>query len=163
MLLICIGGCLPDPLSVSLSLCVSVISKLDYDDWIFNLRNTQMAKEIERYQKLGLRESLHRIYRYPSACNELSFLLRGVYSKVPKNLQSLIFQDTLSAFRLLPQYASILSTSLPLKYVDMFQSVVVGANANFLWVINFYKQILENDLYTRLWIQKVLCLCNLNL
>lgn len=62
-----------------------------------------MAKEIERYQKLGLRESLHRIYRYPSACNELSFLLRGVYSKVPKNLQSLIFQDTLSAFRLLPQ------------------------------------------------------------
>ncbi|CAK9185089.1 unnamed protein product [Ilex paraguariensis] len=57
---------------------------------------------IERYQKLGLRESLSRTYQYPIACKELSFILRGAYSKLPKNLQALIFQDTLTAFRLLP-------------------------------------------------------------
>ncbi|KAF8412177.1 hypothetical protein HHK36_000136 [Tetracentron sinense] len=61
-----------------------------------------MAAALERYQKLGLRESLSRIYDYPSACNELSFILRGAYSKVHKNLQAIMFQDTLAAFRLLP-------------------------------------------------------------
>ncbi|XP_043716107.1 F-box protein At5g52880 [Telopea speciosissima] len=62
-----------------------------------------MAGAIERYQKLGLRELLSRLYDYPAACHELSFILRGAYSKVPKNLQALIFQDTLVAFRFLPQ------------------------------------------------------------
>ncbi|XP_077212443.1 F-box family protein [Tasmannia lanceolata] len=58
---------------------------------------------LERYEKLGLRESLSRTYDYASACNELSYLLRGAYNKVPKNLQAIMFQDTLSAFRLLPE------------------------------------------------------------
>ncbi|MCL7045731.1 hypothetical protein MKW94_005899, partial [Papaver nudicaule] len=62
-----------------------------------------MSDALERYQKLRLRESLSRVYDYPSVCNELSFILRGVYAKVPKNLQSIIFEDTLSAIRLLPQ------------------------------------------------------------
>ncbi|KAB1204934.1 hypothetical protein CJ030_MR7G015232 [Morella rubra] len=62
-----------------------------------------MSNPLERYQKLGLRESLPRIYRYPIACKELSFILRGAYNKLPKNLQSLIFEDTLTAFHLLPQ------------------------------------------------------------
>ncbi|KAK4769221.1 hypothetical protein SAY86_027371 [Trapa natans] len=62
-----------------------------------------MASELERYHKLGIAESLPKIYRYPIACGELSFILRGAYNKLPKNLQSLIFHDTLAAFRLLPQ------------------------------------------------------------
>ncbi|XVE64307.1 hypothetical protein DITRI_Ditri07aG0090600 [Diplodiscus trichospermus] len=62
-----------------------------------------MSNPTERYQKLCLGESLPIVYRYPVACKELSFLLRGAYSKLPKNLQSLVFQDTLSAFRLLPE------------------------------------------------------------
>ncbi|XP_062149671.1 F-box protein At5g52880 isoform X2 [Alnus glutinosa] len=62
-----------------------------------------MSNPLERYQKLGLSESLPRIYRYPIACKELSFILRGAYNKLPKKLQSLIFQDTLTAFRLLPE------------------------------------------------------------
>ncbi|XP_057853277.1 F-box protein At5g52880 isoform X4 [Cryptomeria japonica] len=39
---------------------------------------------------------------YVEACKELAVILRGAYSKVPKNLQALMFQDTLAAFRLLP-------------------------------------------------------------
>ncbi|PKI52098.1 F-box protein At5g52880 [Punica granatum] len=62
-----------------------------------------MASLLERYQKLGIGESLPRIHRYPIACKELSFILRGAYKKFPKNVQSLIFQDTLAAFRLLPR------------------------------------------------------------
>ncbi|KAJ4955865.1 hypothetical protein NE237_012648 [Protea cynaroides] len=62
-----------------------------------------MPGAIERYLKLGLPELLSRVYDYPVACHELSFILRGAYSKVPKNLQALIFQDTLVAFRFLPQ------------------------------------------------------------
>ncbi|RZC56469.1 hypothetical protein C5167_015322 [Papaver somniferum] len=62
-----------------------------------------MSDTLERYQKLRLRESLSRVYDYPSVCNELSFILRGVYAKVSKNIQSIIFEDTLSAIRLLPQ------------------------------------------------------------
>ncbi|OIT39261.1 PREDICTED: F-box protein At5g52880 [Nicotiana attenuata] len=58
---------------------------------------------VERYEKLGLKESLSRAYHYPIACEELSCILRNAYSKIPKNLQSLIFQDSLAAFRLLPQ------------------------------------------------------------
>ncbi|XAR52273.1 hypothetical protein NMG60_11020243 [Bertholletia excelsa] len=57
----------------------------------------------ERYKKLEIGESLPHVSRYPIACRELSSILRGAYSKLPKNLQSLIFQDTLAAFRLLPQ------------------------------------------------------------
>ncbi|XP_061999603.1 F-box protein At5g52880-like [Rosa rugosa] len=48
-------------------------------------------------------ESLGSIHRYPLVCKELSLILRGAYRKVPKNLQSLIFQDTVTAFRLLPE------------------------------------------------------------
>ncbi|XP_022774030.1 F-box protein At5g52880-like isoform X2 [Durio zibethinus] len=63
----------------------------------------EMSNPTERYRKICLGESLPRVYRYPVACKELSFILRGAYSKLPKNLQSLIFQDILSAFRLLPE------------------------------------------------------------
>ncbi|XP_031249086.1 F-box protein At5g52880 [Pistacia vera] len=62
-----------------------------------------MTNPLEKYPKLGLEEALSRIYRYPKACKELSFLLREAYNKLPKNTQSLIFQDTLTAFRVLPQ------------------------------------------------------------
>ncbi|KAK2404521.1 F-box protein [Trifolium repens] len=62
-----------------------------------------MSTPLERYQKLALTESLSKIYRYPIACKELSFILREAFHQFPKNLQTLIFQDTLFAFRLIPQ------------------------------------------------------------
>ncbi|ONK61008.1 uncharacterized protein A4U43_C08F25140 [Asparagus officinalis] len=58
---------------------------------------------VKRYGELGLGDALGRRYDYPWACHELSFLLRSAYPKLPKNLQALIFRDTLSAFRLLPE------------------------------------------------------------
>ncbi|KAK8521246.1 hypothetical protein V6N13_077365 [Hibiscus sabdariffa] len=62
-----------------------------------------MSNSTERYQKLCIEESVPRMYRYPIACEELSFIIRGAYSKLPKHLQSLIFQHTLAAIRLLPE------------------------------------------------------------
>uniref|UniRef100_A0A0R0ENH2 F-box domain-containing protein n=1 Tax=Glycine max TaxID=3847 RepID=A0A0R0ENH2_SOYBN len=44
---------------------------------------------------------------YPIACRELSFILREAFHQFPKNLQSIVFQDTLSAFRLLPQHGHV--------------------------------------------------------
>lgn len=73
-------------------------------DLLLHLPKFTMSNPLERYQKLGLSESLPRIHRYPLACKELSFILRGAYAKFPKNLQALIFQDTFTAFRLLPGY-----------------------------------------------------------
>ncbi|WCJ36750.1 F-box family protein [Euphorbia peplus] len=62
-----------------------------------------MSNSIERrYKKLALNDALSRIHHYPTACKDLSFLLRQSYTKLPKNLQSILFHDTLSAFRLLP-------------------------------------------------------------
>ncbi|XP_004496509.1 F-box protein At5g52880 [Cicer arietinum] len=58
---------------------------------------------LERYQKLAITDSLSKNYRYPIACKELSFILREAFNQFPKILQSIVFQDTLSAFRLLPQ------------------------------------------------------------
>ncbi|RDX87855.1 SPCC24B10.10c, partial [Mucuna pruriens] len=63
----------------------------------------KMSSPLERYQKLGLRESLPKTYRYPIACKELSLILREAFHQFPKYLQSIIFQDILSAFRLLPE------------------------------------------------------------
>ncbi|RRT82461.1 hypothetical protein B296_00002000 [Ensete ventricosum] len=58
---------------------------------------------LERYEKLGLAEALSRAHDYPSACHELGLILRLAYADLPKNLQAVVFQDTLSAFRLLPE------------------------------------------------------------
>lgn len=58
---------------------------------------------MDRYHKLGLQQSFSRIYQYPLACKELALILKLSYSKFPKNLQSLVFQDVLAAFRLLPR------------------------------------------------------------
>ncbi|KAK7270456.1 hypothetical protein RIF29_23606 [Crotalaria pallida] len=62
-----------------------------------------MSSPAERYHKLCIKQSLSRIHTYPIACKELSFILRHAFPHSPKILQSLIFQDTLSAFRLLPK------------------------------------------------------------
>ncbi|EXC05935.1 F-box protein [Morus notabilis] len=61
-----------------------------------------MSNPVERYQKLGFKESFVKIHRYPLACKELGFILRAAYTEFPKNLQALIVQDTITAFRLLP-------------------------------------------------------------
>ncbi|XP_020581893.1 F-box protein At5g52880 isoform X2 [Phalaenopsis equestris] len=58
--------------------------------------------QAEKYAQLGLADALSRPYDYSSSCQELALILRRAYSKLPKNVQSLIFRDTLSAFRLLP-------------------------------------------------------------
>lgn len=62
-----------------------------------------MSSTVERYQKLGMSESLPRVHRYPIACKELSFILRAAYHELPKNLKSAVLDDTLAAFRLLPE------------------------------------------------------------
>ncbi|KAK1281507.1 F-box protein [Acorus calamus] len=60
-----------------------------------------MASEayLKRYEQLGLEQLLDRSISYPSACTELSFILRGLYAKVPKPLQALLFNHTITAFR----------------------------------------------------------------
>ncbi|KAL3621632.1 hypothetical protein CASFOL_036544 [Castilleja foliolosa] len=57
-----------------------------------------MIDPIHRYQTLKLKESLSKPSLYLFACKELSFLLKNAYSKSPKNLQSIFFQETLFAF-----------------------------------------------------------------
>ncbi|KAM7273369.1 hypothetical protein ACFE04_028033 [Oxalis oulophora] len=61
-----------------------------------------MSNPIERYQNLNITESLSKIHRYPIACEELSSIIRISYKSLPKNVQSLLFQDIINAFRLLP-------------------------------------------------------------
>ncbi|CAA0812956.1 F-box protein [Striga hermonthica] len=62
-----------------------------------------MADPIDRYQTLKLKESLSDPSLYALACNELSFILKNAYAKSPKNLQLLVFQETLYAFSCLPE------------------------------------------------------------
>ncbi|XP_030533819.1 F-box protein At5g52880 [Rhodamnia argentea] len=79
-----------------------------------NERRT-MSSTVERYQKLGMRESLPRVHRYPITCKELSFILRAAYHELPKNLKSTVLDDTLAAFRLLPEMktqSAVLSATL---------------------------------------------------
>ncbi|KAK8938154.1 F-box protein [Platanthera guangdongensis] len=57
----------------------------------------------KKYEQLGLADSLRRPYDYSDSCQELALILRRAYAKFPKSLQSIIFRDTLSAFRLLSQ------------------------------------------------------------
>lgn len=61
---------------------------------------------LQRYEQLELRIALSRKCNYAEACKELAVILRGGYNKVPKNLQALLFQDTLAAFRLLSEVGS---------------------------------------------------------
>ncbi|KAI7734130.1 hypothetical protein M8C21_009279 [Ambrosia artemisiifolia] len=58
---------------------------------------------VNRYEKLGVEKSLSRSCSYPSACKELALILKLSYSKFPKLFQSFLFQDVLTAFRLLPR------------------------------------------------------------
>lgn len=57
----------------------------------------------DRYKKLGLRESIGKIYQYALACKELSSILRLAFHKLTKSLQHLILDDVVFAFRTLPQ------------------------------------------------------------
>ncbi|XP_074575789.1 F-box protein At5g52880 [Curcuma longa] len=57
----------------------------------------------KRYEELGLAEAISRPHDYSAACHELALILRLAYAHLPKNLQSVVFQDTLSAFRFLPE------------------------------------------------------------
>ncbi|XP_076948068.1 F-box protein At5g52880-like [Bidens hawaiensis] len=62
-----------------------------------------MEGAMDRYIKLGLQQSLSRTSNYSSACRELALILKLSYSKFPKSLQSLVFQDLITAFRTLPR------------------------------------------------------------
>ncbi|KAJ3695191.1 hypothetical protein LUZ60_000568 [Juncus effusus] len=59
--------------------------------------------EREKYEQLGIDKAIHRPCDYSTACHELSAVLRLAYSDLPKTVQSLVLQDILSAFRILPQ------------------------------------------------------------
>ncbi|XP_057422587.1 F-box protein At5g52880 [Lotus japonicus] len=67
------------------------------------LRVLNSLSPLQRYYKLRIEESLRQPYRYIIVCKELTCILKEAYPHSPKNLQSLIFQDTLTAFRLLPE------------------------------------------------------------
>lgn len=95
-------------------------------------------KALGRYEELGMKESLHRMYQYPIACKELSFILRLAYNQLPKVLQSLIFQDTLTAFRLLPQYV----------FLFLFTHLSNFVNSSFfLWILLALVLISLNCMY----------------
>lgn len=66
-------------------------------------RKERFNNPIDRYQALTIKECLSKPSQYSFVCKELSYFLKNAYSKFPKNLQSLIFQDTLFAFSLLPE------------------------------------------------------------
>ncbi|XP_071690584.1 F-box protein At5g52880 [Rutidosis leptorrhynchoides] len=56
----------------------------------------------DRYRKLAIEDSLTTRH-YSSACKELALILKLSYPKFPKSLQSIVIQDVLTAFRLLPK------------------------------------------------------------
>lgn len=87
------------------------------------MRCWHQAGPKERYEELEMLPSLNRRLRYAAACKELAFILRNAYSKSPKILQSLIFQDTLSAFRLLPELVL-----LPLPFFSSVVRLVIDMN-----------------------------------
>ncbi|VVB15718.1 unnamed protein product [Arabis nemorensis] len=74
-----------------------------------------------RYQNLMVGEALSNNRLYPFACNELSSILTLCYPRLHKFIKALIFQDTLSAFRLLPLMntsAAVSAANLLLKSVE---------------------------------------------
>ncbi|EOA13861.1 hypothetical protein CARUB_v10026964mg [Capsella rubella] len=76
---------------------------------------------MKRYQNLMVGEALSKNHLYPFVCNELSSVLNLAYSQLPKNVKALIFQDTLSAFRLLPDIntsAAVSAANILLKSVE---------------------------------------------
>uniref|UniRef100_A0A7N0V8V3 F-box domain-containing protein n=1 Tax=Kalanchoe fedtschenkoi TaxID=63787 RepID=A0A7N0V8V3_KALFE len=60
------------------------------------------SDSVDRLLVKGIEESLAIPCRYSLACKDLSFILRHAYNKLPKTLQSQIFQHLILAFRLLP-------------------------------------------------------------
>ncbi|CAH2070192.1 unnamed protein product, partial [Thlaspi arvense] len=77
--------------------------------------------KIMRYQNLMVGEALSNNHLYPFACNELSSIIKQGYSRSPKDLKALIFRDTLSAFRLLPDVntsAAVSAAKLLLRSVE---------------------------------------------
>lgn len=95
------------------------------------VESEEAAATMKRYEKLGLGDALGRHYDYPWACHELSLILRFAYPKLPKNLQALVFRDTLSAFRLLPEWVSV---PLPSKFSELFYVLI----PNFLKFIDSF-------------------------
>ncbi|KAJ3684951.1 hypothetical protein LUZ61_014115 [Rhynchospora tenuis] len=57
---------------------------------------------MRKYEDLEIAAALSRPWDYPTACYELCAILRFSYSRLSKTDQSLVFQDTLLAFRILP-------------------------------------------------------------
>jgi hypothetical protein len=105
-----------------------------------------MSTPFERYQKLALTESLSKIYRYPIACKELSFILREAFHQFPKNLQTLIFQDTLFAFGLIPQYVVFLSqfssiSSFYLQFLFFYPNSKYLINLGILFLYSYYNNM----------------------
>ncbi|GJZ10487.1 hypothetical protein Tco_0545246, partial [Tanacetum coccineum] len=77
-----------------------------------------------RYRKLTIEDSLNRICHYPSACRELASIIKQSYSKLPKTLQSLLFQDTLIAIRLLPRMQTQTAVSAANALIQSVESAL---------------------------------------
>ncbi|CAN7139650.1 F-box protein At5g52880 [Brassica rapa] len=74
-----------------------------------------------RYQNLMVGDGLSDHHRYPFACNELISMIDLGYSRLPKDVKAFIFQDCLSAFRLLPEMnttAAVSAANLLVKSVE---------------------------------------------
>ncbi|XP_065868982.1 F-box protein At5g52880 [Euphorbia lathyris] len=90
-----------------------------------------MSNPIERrYEKLAFMDALSRIHHYPTACKDLSCVLRESYNKLPKNLQSIVFQDTLAAFRLLPQQQTRIAVSAAHLLIQSAEAVLPKQRKN---------------------------------
>ncbi|GJT93237.1 F-box protein isoform X1 [Tanacetum coccineum] len=77
-----------------------------------------------RYRKLTIEDSLNRICHYPSACRELASIIKQSYSKLPKTSQSLLFQDTLIAIRLLPRMQTQTAVSAANALIQSVESAL---------------------------------------
>ncbi|KAK4280220.1 hypothetical protein QN277_011868 [Acacia crassicarpa] len=97
-----------------------------------------MSNPVERYQNLRLKEFLPKTDRYPIACKELSSILRDAYDKLPKILQALIFQDILTAFRLLPEIQIQSAVSSAHLLVQSVEAVLPKQKRNM--AVKEYKQ-----------------------
>ncbi|KAL8153446.1 hypothetical protein V2J09_011206 [Rumex salicifolius] len=83
-----------------------------------------MEGKLERYVKIGFRASFSISYRYPIACEELSSIIRLFYSTLPKPLHSILFQDALFAFHLLPEMQTQSAVSAAYKLIQSIEAAL---------------------------------------
>ncbi|WZZ89172.1 hypothetical protein YC2023_117751 [Brassica napus] len=94
-----------------------------------------------RYQNLMVGDGLSDHHRYTYACNELISMIDLGYSRLPKDVKAFIFQDCLSAFRLLPEMNTTAAVSAANLLVKSVKSAFPKQKKN-LAIVQF-KQALK--------------------